>query len=276
MAENTDGSIIFDTALDNTGFKKGSAKMESAVKSLVGSVNNLGKKIDTGFSNGNAVLSFTAKLYDAQTRAAELQAMLAQLGSQQIATQQYTDLSKQIERAEKSLLGLYDRRDAMQDAGVSEYSKEWKALEKQIQKAEIQLEGFENKRALMVESGEAFVSGADTEEYARTKAILEQTQIELENSRRLVASEALEQARLNVQAAQEKVIRAQKPNAPRRKPNYARKRKMYLHAVPMNRKSAVGNGSKPPSVGRRPLLSGLQARSEKSVFRLLAKALGPR
>ncbi|NCB52843.1 MAG: hypothetical protein EOM54_13365, partial [Clostridia bacterium] len=43
MANGADGSIIIDTSLDNTGFAKGSDKLDSAVKGLTNSVNAMGK-----------------------------------------------------------------------------------------------------------------------------------------------------------------------------------------------------------------------------------------
>ena len=50
MAGRSDGSIIIDTKLDNSGFGKGSKEMQSAVDSLHKQVDNLGKRVDSVMS----------------------------------------------------------------------------------------------------------------------------------------------------------------------------------------------------------------------------------
>ena len=45
MANGADGSIIIDTSLDNTGFQRGSKRMNSALNSLMGTMNRIGKSM---------------------------------------------------------------------------------------------------------------------------------------------------------------------------------------------------------------------------------------
>lgn len=45
MANGSDGSITFDTSLDNTGFSKGSEKLKSAISSLVKTSNDVGRQM---------------------------------------------------------------------------------------------------------------------------------------------------------------------------------------------------------------------------------------
>ena len=49
MAGNSDGSVIIDTELDNSGFDKGSQKLLDAVKDLTGAVDNLGDNMMRSF-----------------------------------------------------------------------------------------------------------------------------------------------------------------------------------------------------------------------------------
>lgn len=178
------------------------------VNSLSAGMQTLATSAENGFSNGNAVLSFDSKLTDMQAKIDAAHDKLQQFADADIPTAKYLELSSNIQKAEKALLSLYDKRDALQDAGVSEFSKEWKNVEKQISAAEMQLKTYEKTRNDLVAHGERSTKGANTDEYARMKATLDETSTKLENNRKLIDSEALSQARLNVQAAQEKVIRA--------------------------------------------------------------------
>lgn len=56
MANGADGSIIIDTELDNTGFKRGSQRMEDAQKSLTNTVNQTGKSVSDAVRSMNTVL----------------------------------------------------------------------------------------------------------------------------------------------------------------------------------------------------------------------------
>lgn len=45
MANGADGSIVIDTTLDNTGFERGSQRLEQAVKGVTDSLNGIGKQV---------------------------------------------------------------------------------------------------------------------------------------------------------------------------------------------------------------------------------------
>ena len=51
MANNFDGSLKFNTKLDNTEFKKGAQELEQEVKSTAKRVNAAGKSVSDGFGN---------------------------------------------------------------------------------------------------------------------------------------------------------------------------------------------------------------------------------
>ena len=304
MAENNDGSITFDTELDNTGFEKGSEKMLQAIKDVTASVDNMGDNMmesfskmlplltnianstsliaeritgaatqaaeanteiasseqqvvqaaqaaaeavgqeqqaatdfstgalnmknttsqlerevnslaekmqsissstEAGFSNGKAVLTFDAKLSDIENKLASAREKLAQFGATKIPTEDYQQLSKQIEKTEQSLFKLYDRRDEMKDLGVKSKSKAWQRLALDIKNTETELDRYERQQAAMENNGTAFVQGTNTGTYAQMEQSLNNTEAALARNKALIDAEALAQARLNVQVAQEKV-----------------------------------------------------------------------
>lgn len=200
MSKSSDGSLIFDTELDTSGFTKGSAKLESAVRSLVNQVDKIGNTLQSGFSTSGQVAKFQSQVDGAKDSVERLQEKIDLLGQQTISTVEYENVTKSLEKAEQALFKLYDRRDIMSDMGVSENSKQWQRLQIQIQNAEAELERYESLKASMEASGQAFISGAETDEYRRlSEAVDEATQ-------RLQEYEQVQQ-QMNDDEAEEKVSR---------------------------------------------------------------------
>ena len=49
MANGADGSIIIDTGLDNTGFERGSQRMQQAIRGVTQAINQSGRAAANGF-----------------------------------------------------------------------------------------------------------------------------------------------------------------------------------------------------------------------------------
>ena len=172
---NSDGSLIFDTELDSTGFEKGSARMEKALASFAKQTERLGTILAKGLSTPGQIAGFQSKVESAKNSVAQLESQINELGQQTISTVEYENVTKAVEKAEKALFKLYDRRDIMSDLGVSESSTQWQRLQIQIQNAEAELERYENLKNSIESSGQAFVSGADTAEYQRLSTAISET-----------------------------------------------------------------------------------------------------
>ena len=48
MANGADGSIIIDTGLDNTGFERGSQRMQQAIRGVTQAINQSGRAAANG------------------------------------------------------------------------------------------------------------------------------------------------------------------------------------------------------------------------------------
>ena len=182
--------------------------LEKEINSLNFGLQSVSNSAETGFANGNAVLSFDSKVRALEQRLEEARAKLTEFGNTNLPTAAYTTLSAQISKAEQALFRLYDRRDTMQDMGVKENSKQWERLSLQIENAEALVAQYERERNNLAANGGAFVKGSDTEEYARMKASLDSANETLTRNKSLIDQEALAQARLNVLTAQEAVAAA--------------------------------------------------------------------
>lgn len=61
MASNSDGSIVIDTELDNSGFKAGEGKLLSAINSLVNKIDGIGESLKQSFNGMAPVLQSIAR-----------------------------------------------------------------------------------------------------------------------------------------------------------------------------------------------------------------------
>ena len=94
MADRSDGSLVFDTELDNTNFDKGAKKLLAAVEDLTGAVDNLGDNMMHSFQTVIPLLQNIAG------SASQIYDRMAAGGQQAAAAnQQVTDSSQQVAAA---------------------------------------------------------------------------------------------------------------------------------------------------------------------------------
>ena len=167
---NSDGSLIFDTALDDEGFKRGSAKLERAMQHLVKEAERIGDVMQKGFSTPKQIGSFQSKIDSARKNVAQLESQINELGQQTISTAQYENVSSAIQKAEGALFKLIGQQKMMQKLGTSEDSTAWKRVAIEIENVEKKLEKLNATKDALEASGQAFVSGSETDEYQRLSA----------------------------------------------------------------------------------------------------------
>ena len=184
------------------------SSLEKEINSLSSGLQAVSQSAESGFANGKAVLTFDNKLTALEQRLEDARTRLAAFGNTQIPTDEFKEISAQIEKLEQSLFKLYDRRDTLEALGVSENSAQWQRLALDIQNAEASLSRYERERESLAAHGGAFVSGSETAEFARMQEALNNASTVLDRNKSLVDQEALAQARLNVLTAQEAVAAA--------------------------------------------------------------------
>lgn len=163
----SDGSIIIDTELDNSDFKKGAAELQRKMNNLVAAANKIG---EIPFNSAR----FSAQVNTAKDSIAQLQTKLEELGNKTLPTAEYETATKSIEQAEKALGRLYERQSLLNRLGVDKNSNQWRSLRLQIQDAERMVKLFTAEKEQMETSGTAFVSGAETEQYRQLSAALQE------------------------------------------------------------------------------------------------------
>ena len=131
----------------------------------------------------SAMTAFEGKASGLETKISQLQERLEAVGNTQYPTQEYEEVTRQIEKAEQALFRLYDKQDKMQATGVSESSRQWQSLQYDIQAATENLERFERSKAAMEANGTAFTMGVDTSQYAQMEATLQAAEQHLASMR---------------------------------------------------------------------------------------------
>lgn len=265
MAEHSDGSIIIDTELDQTGFEAGSKELLQAIKSLTSEIKQLNTQFGSAFANtGKAADDSSGKVEQLEAQVTQLQSQvdslntalqnmenqvndagktdlsaafdttaakqhvsdlqkdlnslgsdlsklessadkaigatttplerfndqadaiqqkidelsdkMAELENAQIPTEDYAWTEQEIKKAETELDKLIAKQDKMDDTGVKHSSKAYQNLQYDIDQTKKKIEDLQATQQILKDNGEAYVSGADTEQYAQYASLLEDAQ----------------------------------------------------------------------------------------------------
>lgn len=174
MAGQADGYIIIDTEIDTNGAKAGSKELEANVRQCISSINGLGDKAKASLNKqANAFSKLNDQYREQEKRVEQLKEKVAELGKQQIPTDEYKEIQAQIESAKTQMDKLIYAQEKFVALGGSEDSKKYKSyqydidqLAKTIEYAKGELQDFE-------ETGRAFTSALGSETPTQQYAQLE-------------------------------------------------------------------------------------------------------
>lgn len=71
-----------------------------------------------------------------------------------IPTEEYKEISANVQKAEATLNRYYERRDKLEELGTDQESRAWRSLEYDIRNAEVSLKRYENEKKKMESAGE--------------------------------------------------------------------------------------------------------------------------
>lgn len=310
MAEHSDGSIVIDTELDTSDIESGISNTREKLTGLSSQFKELGRTVGTAFgdfkpvfnaissdakalsgdlaqveraaqnglSNAGAVLNFHSALDKAEREAQELTLKLDELGQKQLPTRAYTMYADELKKAQEELAKLVARQDMMSDLGVKETSAQWKRVALQVEQTQGVIIDLENDMQALRESGDAFTLGVDTDEYKALSAQLEAARSAIERNYRLIDSEKIEQAQLNVLTAQEAVIAAKTTDERTRALEQLRAAQAALNDIAAESVTAPTRGTSAPEDDAPTKWEGLKSALDKvgaagkTVFSVLKNA----
>ena len=109
MANGADGSIIIDTGLDNTGFERGSQRMQQAIRGVTQAINQSGRAAANGMQPLFSACQQAGSSINAAAQSAET------LNSRLSSAVSSSDFGKSMSAAERSCtsLGNQDRKSVV-------------------------------------------------------------------------------------------------------------------------------------------------------------------
>ena len=194
--------------MDSREYDKAADRLQAKTNRLMAEINRMANTTAQGFKSTSSVLAFNNRLDDTAEKIVLARQELEEFGEQQLPTDQYRETTAAIDKAEKALLKLYDKRDTLEELGTKESSKQWQRLQMDIEKAEAEVERYEMAADRMRETGEAFVDPQATEQYQQMAEDIERAEQALQANAALIRSERIDQAQLAVQAAQQALAEA--------------------------------------------------------------------
>lgn len=168
MAGQADGYIIIDTEIDTNGAKAGSKELEANVRQCISSINGLGDKAKASLNKqANAFSKLNDQYREQEKRVEQLKEKVAELGKQQIPTDEYKEIQAQIESAKTQMDKLAYAQEKFVALGGSEDSKKYKSYQYDIDQLAKTIDDANKELQELEQNGEAFSSalGGETPTY---------------------------------------------------------------------------------------------------------------
>ena len=159
MAGQADGYIIIDTEIDTDGAKAGSKELEANVRQCISSINGLGDKAKASLNKqANAFSKLNDQYREQEKRVEQLKEKVAELGKQQIPTDEYKEIQAQIESAKTQMDKLVYAQEKFVALGGSEDSKKYKSYQYDIDQLAKTIDDANKELQELEQNGEAFSS----------------------------------------------------------------------------------------------------------------------
>lgn len=153
MADEYDGEITLSVNMDTKQVTQTANRLSKTLQDLFAA--------DGPHRQTKAFQAWQVQVDKVVNKSQELSSQLHALENQQIPTENYINLKKEIEKAEQALLKLYNRREAYEEINKAPPAK----LGTAITAAEEQLERLEKGMQELVDTGKAFTLGKDTNQF---------------------------------------------------------------------------------------------------------------
>lgn len=184
-AQNLDKGL--SSAVSSSDFNGSMTSAQRACASLEKQLQRLSESERVGVKTGTQMTRFQINAEKARDSITQLEQEMQTLGTRQVSTPEFEQLTSQIAKAEKALFGLYDKRDIAEQMGVDQSTASWQRLQIQISNAEQILSRMERSRDAMQSNGTAYTLGAESSQYQQMAATLREMQGQLQRYEAMAA-----------------------------------------------------------------------------------------
>lgn len=170
-AEATGGNAT--PQVDIGGVVTSASSLQRQIDAISSSIEKLEPTFQKALSGGETAMdAFQGKATTLEKQIAKLREQLEAVGQTRYPTQEYAELSAELEKAGQKLENLLNRQDKMQELGVKENSAQWRALQYDLDLAAEKYDRLLALQKQMEASGNAFQMGADTAQYTQMEAAI--------------------------------------------------------------------------------------------------------
>ena len=187
MANGYDGDIQLSVSLSPQDVRSSAQELSKAIEDVFD--RSAGNELDTKFKRLQAQMSKTV------TKARELENAMSDLEDAQVPTDEYKEISDQIDKARDALVKLLDKQQKFIEVGGDTSSRTYLNMQYDVEQLRETIEYAEGELQELVDTGAAFKLGSETDQYQQYASQLG----DVNNTLRiqLSAYEDLEQAEQN-------------------------------------------------------------------------------
>lgn len=177
-----DGSVIIDTEINEDGIKAGSESINKALKNMAASTADLSDKARIAIEKQINSVSKMNQQYTAQLqKVEELRQKIEEMRKEEVPTQEYSALTAEIEKLEKSLDAVIEKEIKFVETGGNTESSAFKRMEYDIDQLNAKLDTARAKKKALEDSGGAYTPMMNTDSGAAAVQRLEQEEQKLDN-----------------------------------------------------------------------------------------------
>lgn len=159
-----DGTILIDTHVDDSGVVAGSKQIENSAKRMASRVKELGGAAEVSIEKIISSISKQNDIFAQQARKVnELQKKIEEYANQKIPTDEYKEISVQIEKDTQKLNKLIEAQEKYISLGGRQGNKTYKNRKYDIDQLTASIKNANRELQELEISGNAFLSGLNTE-----------------------------------------------------------------------------------------------------------------
>lgn len=180
MAQNADGSVIITTSIDTSNITTGIADVEKEIGRLSsgfeGLKNQIGKSMDADFAS-----AFTSDVERVESQISDLQDKLKSIGDTTFKTDQYQSIEDTYDQVIAKADELRAKLNLLNRQGVSPDTQRYKSVKAEYDATVVSVDNLRAALDRLESSGEAYVPGVDTSQYAQAGAEIDRLSQKMED-----------------------------------------------------------------------------------------------
>ncbi len=170
----SDGSISFDTKIDNEHFQDGIKDIQKRLNNVVGSINKMSKTTKQAWDGmSSEQVALMNRIDQSKNKIDELKNKITEIENQKVPTKQFVKLHEKVKNLKLEYSKLVEEEKKMKSfTGYNAKSKSAQELSNKVKQARIELNKYALQEDKMKQSGQAYTVQGQTSESSAMKVKL--------------------------------------------------------------------------------------------------------